>query len=893
MIPKPSFCKSCPINHLTSQKPGEGYLPPKWKEGSILYVNDAPSEEEARSGIPFCDGAGQWLRNLSKGAGLDFSKASSLSVIGCRPPEDIFPTSPEWRWGKDAGYAGVFYCRDHHLLPSLRGVNSRKIVALGAQAMEALTPRSNILQWRGSPLPLKKDIPTYKEGKCRVIPTLSPSFLMRNASLSSVVIGDLKKSLTLPPERYNLFPTPEEVESFKSKEFAFDFEWDKDGNITLCGLSDRMYHCMVVPFYGSYPSILKGIFENATSLIGHNIINADLSYFEKLGWNLREDCKIHDTMLKQHLIQPDFKHGLDFVASVFTNKVFWKGKWGEWEDEGEGNTSSGSLQWKTWDQGNAIPREAGGYGGCHSKDEAFRLYNARDTDGEFQVNLPLSHLLRKYDMESTYWNVSVPVAYICREIGEKGWKIDSSRLEEVREEIDKEISLLEKQLPPGLAPYEEDVPCHLPAPPETYSKKIKKCKGKKKNDTQHETTLITFTHPGELPCPTCGDLVSSGTLKTLKIIKGFRKERILPYNSPTSLSKYVEDCKLKKVYDRKTGRETTGTRARKLWSSVEHPEFATLGLLKKEVTLKNNFAKDSLLKEERMYFNLKVHGTSEGRLASSGRRKGIDLNIQNQPKEFKIIYIPDEEGWSILSLDIIQGENMLTAWLAEDWERWDRLNTPGFDEHAELASRIFGRKVTKSKEDNALRQIGKKINHGRNYGMGVQKQRDELLQAGFEYSISDVKEFIEIWKNLNSGTAKWQTKTIAEVGGKGFLVNPFGRKRWFSNRDYATKALAFLPASTLADMVLRMMVGHYPSRFRKEIHSLKLNRFFDLQEGWRMAAQVHDEIALMGPSEGIKEQASSSLSIMSQEWPELNGFHFGVDIKSSSKSWGECKSYII
>lgn len=890
MISKPSSCGGCPM-----EKIGKGFTPLHLKNGYLLAIGEAPNEDEAENGIPFMGGSGQWLRSLTKAAGLNYENISLAHTICCVPPSNIFPGDPKCTYlSRDLAKEAIAHCGREYLWPSIHKANKGKILALGGHALQAITNREGINVWRGSPLPLKG----MEEKGPKVIPTLSPTQLMRQAKFTSVVIQDLKTSLQLPPENYNLFPTLEEVEKFHAKEFAFDFEWDRFGNITLCGLSDRMYSAIVVPFIGGYIGALKEIFENARSLIGHNIINADLSYFEKLGWNLRDDIEIHDTMLKQHLIQPDYPHDLGFVASVFTNKVFWKGKGWEEEEDGE-RTEVVQQQWRTWDRPDlSIPREFGGYGGCKSSEEAFRLYNGRDTDGEYQINLPLSQKLKQYELENTYWNVSVPVAYICREIGERGFKLDTSRLGEIRTTLDKKIEEYESQLPPGLQPFQIEVGCNVEAPPSTYRGKVKECKGGRKES--HPLYSYIFLEPGHHTCPSCGKKMESGKMEFAKVVRGTKMERIVPYNSPLKVGEYAASKGLSTILNLKTGNATTGDRARKMWSKekapdgmVAFPEFALLGLLKEKITLRNNFAKDSILNQERMFFNLKVHGTAEGRLSSSGRRKGIDLNIQNQPEEFRIIYVPDEEGWSILNLDIKQGENMLTAWLAKDWERWERLQTPGYDEHGFYATNFFGQPCYKGTPGEYLRAVGKVINHMLNYGASWKKLQDVLLEAGFVYTAKDCKDAVNVWKKVNARTAAWQQETIKTVERDGYLENVFGRRRWFSSRDFATKSLAFLPASTLADMVLRMMIAHYPSRREmiKPLRNLQLDMVGDICKGWRMAAQVHDSLVLMGPSIHTKEQADRSSRIMTQPWKELGGFKFEVDIKMSEKSWGDCEKY--
>ncbi|MDE1766592.1 MAG: hypothetical protein KGI27_10040 [Thaumarchaeota archaeon] len=792
-----------------------------------------------------------------------------------------------------------------------------RINAIGGKALEALTGRVGINIWRGSPLPLVGDA----SGKCSVLPTIHPAALMRQAKLTSVVVQDLKKGLVLPPEHYNLAPSLEEVRSFKSEVFAFDFEWDRDGNITHCGLSDRFYSALVVPFRGPYIDELRLIFERARGLIGHNIIGADLKYIEQLGWSLREDVSIEDTMLKQHLVQPDLPHDLAFVASVFTNKVFWKGKGWEEEDDDTGEITPAGQQWRSWNRVDALPRSLGGYGGCISAGEAFSLYNARDTDAEFQINTPLNNLLNKYQLTQVYQHVSRPIAFICRDLSERGLRLDTSRLGEIRTEIDSTIQALEDKLPEGFKPYEKQVSCNIKAPEGTYRPKSRSCSGTKKSP--HPIWTVDFKEPGKLTCPVCGKETSSGKMVLAKVIKGTRLERVVPYSSAPQVQAYVDSLALESVFDGKTGRRTTGKRARKIWAK-DHPEFAVLSALKEQKTLQTNFAKDTLVgnptlgipAQERMYFNLKVHGTSEGRLSSSGRRKGIDLNIQNQPNKFRVIYVPDIPGHHILNLDIVQGENWLTTWIAKDWARWERLQDPAYDEHSELASRIFGFTIDKQRTKDSywhnlnatwspakcaaeadyydkLRQVGKKINHGRNYGMGVKKQLDELVSQGFDtYTQADIKEFIAIWKKLNARTAEWQTETIASAEQQGYLRNAFGRVRWFTTRSIATEALAFLPASTLADMVLRMMIAHYPldPRIGPSIEANQLAVFAPIVDGWRLAIQVHDSLVLMGPGEGWKEQAERSKMIMEQQWPALGNFRFRCEVKHGDKSWGECKT---
>lgn len=814
---------------------------------------------------------------MLRSARISRATLNLVNTIGCRPPNNVYPGDDKWTaTDRFTAYAGVKYCREHHLEPALTQIQPSRIVALGDEALTALTGRSGITLWRGSPLPLRG---RPLEGP-KVVPTLHPAYLMRQPGLFSVAVRDLRRGLEVPPEEYDLFPNLDTVRAFNSRTFAFDFEWDHWSNITMCGLSDKPYHAVVVPFVGEYIDELKRIFEAAEIIIGHNIVDADTAYFERLGWNVT--AKLHDTMLAQHLVQPDYRHGLAFVASVFTNKIFWKGKGEEAEDDA-GNILPTGAQWKTWDSPDAIPKEFGGYGGCTSGDESWRLYNARDTDASFQAEAGIFRLLKEFRQDHVYWNVSLPGAHICRGLNEKGLRIDHRRLTDIRSTLEEQLAREELTLPEGLKPYDEPITRTVKAPDGLYKSKTVICKGHKKSVGLHDPCELVLTSPEGADCPVCGLRVSR-KLAVVKRIKVPDTKRIVPWNSTARVLVYANEKGCKEVSHVKTGNATADKRARKIWGR-EHTEFAIVDSLKKLITQRNSFAKDGLLDIEWVKFRLAITGTSEGRLACRGVFPA-NLNLQNQPKIIRKIFIPDMPGMGILSHDIVQGENMLTAWLAKDWPRWERLNTPGFDEHCHMASLFFNTPVD---DANPLRKPGKVINHGRNYGLGERKTQDYLAAEGFYYSISDIREMMNIWKRENARTALWQQETIHLAERQSYLENPFGRRRWFHGRDFATKALAFLPASTLADMVLRMMIAHYPSRFGSEIMALRLVYACDLVDAWRMALQVHDDLVFIGPDETHQEMARINRGIMCMPWAELDGFRFRVESKYSLTNWGDAK----
>jgi len=886
MFPKRDFCSACPINHVT-----EGYVPALIPpEATTLYVGEAAGEHEIEQGLAFVGPAGGWLNSALRAAKIDRSKIAIVNCIGCKPPGNIFPGDVKWTaTDRATAKQAVDYCRHHHLLPAIYARKWQRIVTLGDKALEAVTNRKGILVWRGSPLAAR----TEEMGELKVIPTLHPAYIARTAHLFPVMVRDLKRSLTLPPEEYNLYASS--VTEHLGRPISFDFEWDYGNNITLCGISSRLFGCDVYGWNGDTIQGLRELFESSPRLIGHNIIGADISHIDNLGWKIDwNTIGLDDTMLMQHLVQPDYKHDLGFVASVWTNKVFWKGRGVEEEDE-DGNLVDTKVQWKTWDSSGTIPRQFGGYGGCGSADEAFRLYNARDTDAAFQLAIPLRQKLEEYGLVEVYENVSIPAAFICREIGKYGIKLNHGNLGAIRAELEQELTTLDAELPEGLRSFEKQIFKNAEAPKGSWKPKTIICKGDKKHG-RHEPCEYIFQSPTQRFECQCGKVLMSGKMRELKKIKVPIAKRVVPWNSTKQVIDYAKSIGAKGVVNRKSGNATADKNARKVWGR-QHREFAIVDQLKKRVTLKNSFAKDALLKTDRMYFNLLVHGTSEGRLSSSGKRKGIDVQIQNQPKMVRKIFIPDQDDWCFVKGDWKSAENWITAWLAQDHTRLKRLAESGYSEHEDYMQRLFGQNEQKMlvgedgvKVENPYYTTAKRINHGTNYGMGIRKLQELLAVDGCNYTEGQLKEFKYIWEEMNPGTARWQQEVIALTGRQSYLRNAFGRIRFFQSRDFATKALAFLPASTLADICLRCMIAMNLDlpRCAAAAGNLGLQVTYQLPRPWRIAAQIHDEILCQGPTERKDEIIYGMGRVMKQSWPELNGFALDVDFGWSSKSWGEC-----
>jgi DNA polymerase I len=408
--------------------PENNFVPPQVGPSLRLVVAEAPGAEEAEQGKPLVGGSGKIFDSLLRKAKVPRDSLTIINTINCRPPNNVYPTDSAARGycteqeAKDA----VSHCYRAHVEPLLHSRPWDSILALGDKALRGLTDATGgITKWRGSPLPLKG------EDKPKVVATLHPAYLMRDQSMIPVAISDIKKGTQVPPEYYNLRPTVQDVIDFRSKFVCFDLESNRfTGQITMVGLQYKPYHVMVVPFTGRYIDEIKRIFREATHVVGHNITMFDLPKLKDHGVEISQECQIWDTILMQHLLQPDLPHDLEFVSSIFTQKPAWK----------------------------------------HLSSEDMPLYCARDTDVTLQSYLQLLPALKAQRLEDLYKYTQVPLAKICALVERTGIHTDGERATKVRQGLLADILELEKLLPKELQPYDKSIRVRKPAPKGTLGK---------------------------------------------------------------------------------------------------------------------------------------------------------------------------------------------------------------------------------------------------------------------------------------------------------------------------------------------------------------------------------------------------------------------------------------
>lgn len=154
--------------------PGEGN-----KKARLVFVGEAPGEDEDLQGRPFVGRAGKLLDQLIERTGLKRSDVYICNVLKCRPPNNRDPEPQE-----------VVACKQY-LLEQLRVIKPKVVCTLGRHAYNTLLGvDEKITRIRGKLI-------TY-EGR-KLLPTYHPSYLLRNQTKINEAWEDmetLKKLLT-------------------------------------------------------------------------------------------------------------------------------------------------------------------------------------------------------------------------------------------------------------------------------------------------------------------------------------------------------------------------------------------------------------------------------------------------------------------------------------------------------------------------------------------------------------------------------------------------------------------------------------------------------------------------------------------------------------------------
>ena len=216
-------------------------------------------------------------------------------------------------------------------------------------------------------------------------------------------------------------------------------------------------------------------------------------------------------------------------------------------------------------------------------------------------------------------------------------------------------------------------------------------------------------------------------------------------------------------------------------------------------------------RDSRLRTGFNLHGTTSGRLSSSGK-----LNMQQLPRDNPTVKgcIKAAEGHKIVAMDLTTAEVYVAAVLAEDAALMDVFRSGG-NFHSTIAHKVF-RLPCEVEEVAELyadrRQAAKAVTFGIMYGAGPAKISEQVTKdSGKYFSRQEASEVIKDYFGAFHKLKSWIDSNQKFIETNGFIYSFFGRKRRLPNvestdpgiRSHSIRSgLNFLVQSAASDINL-------------------------------------------------------------------------------------------
>ncbi len=304
---------------------------------------------------------------------------------------------------------------------------------------------------------------------------------------------------------------------------------------------------------------------------------------------------------------------------------------------------------------------------------------------------------------------------------------------------------------------------------------------------------------------------------------------------------------------KKTGTGAESTDAESLQNLAEEHAVPQLILnVRQNVKIKTTYIDKiipALDRDGRLRTNFNIHGTTSGRLSSSGK-----LNMQQLPRDNPIVKgcMKAKPGNKIVAMDLTTAEVYCAAVLAKDENLKDVFRSGG-NFHSNIAKLVFGLPCEADQVAELYpmeRQAAKAVTFGIMYGAGPQKISWQVTKdSGTEFTVREAKEVIDDYFKQFSALRKWIDNSQNFIRDNGFIYSFFGRKRRLPNVASKDKGVAshevrsglnFLVQSVASDVNLLGAIDAHNEVLEKKIPA-------------KIFALVHDSILAEVQEDAVDE----------------------------------------
>lgn len=512
--------------------------------------------------------------------------------------------------------------------------------------------------------------------------------------------------------------------------------------------------------------------------VGHNL-KFDLSVLRWHGVSVRG--KLFDTMIAHSLIEPEMRHGMDYLSEVYLGytpipitKLLGENSKGRSRKSSakrapdvESESSEGELLPLT---ANASGEQADG--GASARPGALTMadvpleqvaeYSAEDADVTWQLRGALEPLLRQRGQERVFYEVESPLVPVLVEMEFEGIRVDAAALADFSAQLAKEIDEQEK------------------------------------NIYRLAGTTFNLNSPKQL-----GQVL----FEVMKIAAAPKKTRTGQYS---------------------TDEQTLAALA------PDHEVVQRLLEYRTATKLKTTYA--DVLPAAIWPATGRVHTTYNQVMTSTGRLNSQDPNVQNIPirsdrgQEIRKAFVPRGDGWLLLSADYSQIELRILAALSQERGLLEAFRA-GVDVHSATAAKVYG--VFPEMVTPEMRRKAKMVNFGIAYGISAFGLAQRL-----RIPRQEAAEIIENYFRQFPGLRRYIDDTIAFARSHGYVETVTGRRRYLRDitsanntiRGAAERNAINAPIQgTAADMIKLAMI-----QIQRELARRRLKT--------RMLLQVHDEL---------------------------------------------------
>jgi uracil-DNA glycosylase family 4 len=750
----------------------------------LMIVGEAPGRVETEYGKPFIGPSGDLLDEALSACHITRSEVYITNVVKYQPPFNDFTK---------LHLIGVDLADSIRKLweDEIHKIKPKCILAVGNEALNALTSNSGILKYRGSIL-------TANDGVIKVVPTIHPAALFPRTENGvkadplpwvwwKIIKADIRRAVDESKTRHLDLPYRDIVIAKNSLEvfrffrehesktkvandiesvncvpvcsgFAFDAKRSlviplirKIGNTTLTDMSSKeIAEC--------WKMVQQALWKY--DLIGQNY---KYDHFKQglLGFKIRK--VISDTLLKAALLFPELPDkSLHVLSSIWTREPYYK-------EEGKEPKIGAS-----WDV------------------ERFFKYNGKDCCVEFELDEALEGDLDEFgkalglDLLDFFYNYEMRKHQLFLNIENRGFLVDLNR----KAELKTKYELLHSQVHAKLVEmvgYDINTKSY----PQMFDLLYKALKfPTRKTDPTSEDSIIALLGNH------CKGKDAEKKKEVLETILEDRRVRDQLSRQINFRPDYDNRCKTSyKIVGTETARRSTN-------------------ILKKPVRPTK--------------IGLSFHTISKhGRLA----------------KDIRSMFIPDT-GTVFIQGDLSQAEARIVAILAEDYELLEAFDK--VDIHRRTAGLFFGYLTSLElrpidcgivdylEKDGPERFTGKMFRHAGNYDMGKRRAMNEFNVNAQKYeinaSISEWKAgiFIDQFHSASPRIRGVFHRDIRQaIDSSRLLINPYGRPRIFNGKyedELYKEAYAYIPQSTVADTTAKAALD-IEDEFNGDVEIFKASKY--------------------------------------------------------------------